>query len=158
MPITFPWRKNDRLRHFKVQTHGGKTCIYGSETNYVRVCLFYILNKDVPRKVSVEIRKRIDSNDTFCSIRACNLSYTFAVIVEKVCRRLSGNGSVFQRGIVEKVCRFCDFGTIALPRKEIIFSHAILPVLHVSLVLVANLFWQNGKPLVAKNPITSGLK
>ena len=40
-----------------------KTCIYDSEKNCVRVCLFYILNKEVQRKVTVEIRKIIDSNN-----------------------------------------------------------------------------------------------
>jgi hypothetical protein len=41
----------------------GKTSIYGSEKNCVGVCPFYIKDLDVQRKVIVEIRKIIDSNN-----------------------------------------------------------------------------------------------
>src|SRR5437762_12481 len=50
-----------------------------------------------------------------------------------------------------KVCHFCDFGTIPLPRKWIILSHKMTLVLPVLLVLAANFSWRNGHPLVAKN-------
>src|SRR2546423_15175647 len=52
-----------RKKHFGAKTNGGKTCIYGCEKNCIRVCLFYLLNKEVRRKLSVEVRKIIDSNN-----------------------------------------------------------------------------------------------
>jgi hypothetical protein len=52
-----------RKKPFRAKTKDEKTGNYGSEKNCVRVCLFYILNKQVQRKDSVEIRKSIDSND-----------------------------------------------------------------------------------------------
>src|ERR1700730_3951912 len=86
-----------------------------------------------------------------CSHKGCcNSSYTFALIARKLCHQLSVNGSGLERVIVRRVCRFCVFGTIALPRKLFSLSREILPVLHVSLVLEANFLWQNGKALVAK--------
>jgi hypothetical protein len=38
-------------------------CMYGSEKNCVGVYLFYILNKDMLRKVIVKIRKIISTNN-----------------------------------------------------------------------------------------------
>jgi hypothetical protein len=53
-----------RKKHFRAKTNDGKTCIRGSEKNYVRSRLYYTLNEEVQRKDIVEIRKIIDSNDS----------------------------------------------------------------------------------------------
>jgi len=81
----------------------------------------------------------------------CALSSTIASIESKVCRDLSVSCSALLGHIVIKVCRFGDFGTIPLPRKPIAFPSEITLVLPVLLVLAANLSWQNGKALLAKN-------
>jgi hypothetical protein len=58
------------------------------------------------------------------------------------------NCSAFQGPVVRKVCHFCDFGSIPLPRKQSAISLEIALVLPVLLALAANLSWQNGKAYV----------
>ena len=56
------------------------------------------------------------------------------------------NGSALQAGIVTKVGRSCDFGSIPLPKKSSAVSHEDVPFMQVLPVLAANLSWRNGQP------------
>ncbi len=69
------------------------------------------------------------------------------MIVRKICHKLSVNGSALLVQIVTRVGRFCEFGTIPLPKKLLVVLHNIVPVLHVIPVLAANLSWRNGQPM-----------
>src|SRR5258708_1913954 len=77
----------------------------------------------------------------------CALPGTIASVESYLGREKSVNGSVFLGSVAIKVCRFCDFGSISLPRKPEAASHKNVPVLHVIPVLAANLLWQCGQPL-----------
>ena len=69
----------------------------------------------------------------------CNSSYTFALIVIKVCPQMSVNCSVLRRGFVIKLCPSCEFRAIAQPRKLLHVSNDNTLVMSVLLVLAANL-------------------
>jgi hypothetical protein len=75
---------------------------------------------------------------------------TLASIESYPCRKLSVNCSAFQRAIVSRACRICEFGTMVLPRKLFMASPEIMLVLHVVPVLAAKFSWQNGSSLMAK--------
>ena len=47
----------------------------------------------------------------------CALPDTITSIESYLCREVSVNCSDFLGSVARKVCRFCDFGTIPLPRK-----------------------------------------
>ena len=80
----------------------------------------------------------------------CALSGAIAPVESYLCHESSVNCSSLQGHIVRKVCRFCNFGTIPLPRNVLNFSPSISLVVLVLLVLTTNLLWQNGKAFVTK--------
>jgi len=70
---------------------------------------------------------------------SCDSSGCIAVIVLKICRKMSLYSPALEILIVRKVCRSYDLGSICLPRKGVAVSDRNVPVLHLVPIQAANL-------------------